>query len=384
MTKRIFQALLIATALAACQGSNTATPGGRTPGQSAAASTASAAASSAPTAAATASSGAPSGAVPTPTAEDTPQPTLAGSYAPPSISQPSAEPAVFPRTVTDDEGTTVTLEAQPERIVSLSPANTEIAFALGAGDRVVGGTDSDDYPAEAAALPDVVQGISVLTEQIVSLQPDLVLAGGNGFTPAADIQRLRDLHIPVLVLYPATISGVSDDITLVGEATGTDAAASEAVDAIEARVDEVLDAVGGMDAPRTFYEIGYGPDIYGPAPDSFIADMVSLAGGDPITTGDPAVFSIPLEKLVNDDPEIIVLGDAAYEPRVCPPDVAAREGWGSITAVTENAIYPVNDLVVTRPGPRIGEGLADLALAIHPDAQIAPSEFPGTELCSTP
>jgi iron complex transport system substrate-binding protein len=334
--------------------------------------------------AATAAASAGASAPASPIDEATPGPTLSGTFVPPSITRPSTEPAAFPRTVTDAEGTQVTLDAQPERIVSLSPGNTEIAFALGLGDSVVGGTDSDDYPPEAAALPDVVQGITVLTEQIVSLQPDLVLAGGNGITPAQDIDHLRSLDIPVLVLYPQTISAVSDDITLVGEATGADTAAADAVATIEARIDEVIDGVEGVDTPRTFYEIGYGPDIYGPAPDSFIADMVTLAGGDPVTTGDAASFSIPLEKLIKDDPQIIVLGDAAYEPRVCPADVAARDGWGSITAVTDNAIYPVNDLIVTRPGPRIGEGLADLALAIHPDAQITPSAFPGTELCSTP
>jgi iron complex transport system substrate-binding protein len=380
MNKRLLVTLVFTVAVAACSG--TATPSS----SDAPISHPSAAASSAATAAASATSAATSvaSAPASPTDEPTTAPTLSGSFTPPSKPPTSSEPAVFPRTVTDDEGTEVTLDAQPQRIVSLSPANTEITFALGAGERVVGGTDSDDYPAEAAALPDVVQGITVLTEQIVSLEPDLVLAGGNGFTPAADIQRLRDLKIPVLVLYPQTISAVSDDITLVGQALGEDAAATTAVDGIEARVDEVLDAVDGMDTPKTFYEIGYGPDIYGPAPDSFIADLVSLAGGDPVTTGDPASFSIPLEKLVDDDPQVIVLGDAAYEPRVCPPDVAAREGWGSITAVKDDAIFPVNDLIVTRPGPRIGEGLADLALAIHPDAQIQPSLFPGTELCSAP
>ena len=95
--------------------------------------------------------------------------------------------------------------------------------------------------------------------------------------------------------------------------------------------------------------------------------MVALAGGDPITTTDPSVFSIPLEELVTADPQVIVLGDAAYR-HVCPDAVAARPGWDDITAVTNGAIVPVNDTIVTRPGPRIGEGLAALALAIHPDA----------------
>ncbi len=94
------------------------------------------------------------------------------------------------------------VSAEPSRVVSLSPANTEIAFALGAGDRVVGGTDADDYPPDAAALPDVVSQTKVLTEQIVALRPDLILAGGNDLTPQADVDRLRSLGYPVVVVYP--------------------------------------------------------------------------------------------------------------------------------------------------------------------------------------
>jgi iron complex transport system substrate-binding protein len=107
--------------------------------------------------------------------------------------------------------------------------------------------------------------------------------------------------------------------------------------------------------------------------------MVTLAGGDPITTTDPAVFSIPLERLVSLDPKVIVLGDAAYG--VCPDSIASRPGWKSITAVKNGDVRPVNDTIVTRPGPRIGDGLAALALAIHPDAAIAPPADP-TVLCA--
>ena len=107
------------------------------------------------------------------------------------------------------------------------------------------------------------------------------------------------------------------------------------------------------------------PELYGVAPGSFAADMIERAGGEPITTGDPAVWSMPLERLVEADPEVILLGDAAYG--VCPDIVAAREGWGDMTAVKEGAIRPVNDIVVTRPGPRLAEGLASVARGIHPE-----------------
>ncbi|HEY7599065.1 MAG TPA: ABC transporter substrate-binding protein, partial [Candidatus Limnocylindrales bacterium] len=178
------------------------------------------------------------------------------------------------------------------------------------------------------------------------------------------------LGIPVLVLYAATFDGVLEDIQLVGRAVGAGEAASVLEYEMRLRQEEVTRAVAGSGRPRVFYQIGSQPEIYGPAPGSFVADMVSLAGGEPITTGDPAVFAMPLERLVDQDPQVIVLGDAQYG--VCPADVAARPGWGTISAVRDGAIVPVFDTIVTRPGPRLAEGLAALALAIHPEARIAP------------
>jgi iron complex transport system substrate-binding protein len=284
-----------------------------------------------------------------------------------------AQAETFPITITDDEGTEVTLEALPERIISLSPANTEIVFALGAGDRLVGGTAFDDYPAEAADLPDVATFQGVTMEQVVALEPDLVLAAGNFFTPPDDVTRMRELGYPVVVVYAPDVPAVLADIELIGTAIG----AADEAQAMTAEMSGQLDAVAAAAAeagstPRTFYQIGSEPEIYAPAPDSFVADMVALAGGQPITTSDPVVFSIPLEELVVADPEVIVVGDANYG--VCPADVAARPGWGDMTAVVEGDVRPVDDVPVTRPGPRLAEGLASLARAIHPELQLA--DFP--------
>jgi iron complex transport system substrate-binding protein len=296
-----------------------------------------------------------------------------------STAAPATSGAAFPLTLTDDDGTEVTLEARPERIISLSPAITETVFALGAGDRLVGGTDFDDYPAEAAALPDVATFSGVLMEQVLDLEPDLVLAAGNNFTPQADIERMRELGLTVLVTYAESVDDVLADMALIGRAIGADEAAGAVIGQMEERIEEVEGAVEAIDErPRVFYQIGSEPDIYAPAPNSFIADMVSIAGGEPITTTDPAVFSISVERLVDEDPEVIILGDAQYG--VCPEQVAARPGWDSMTAVREGAVRPVEDTLVTRPGPRLAEGLAALALAIHPDAGIsAPTE--ATAIC---
>ncbi|MDQ3448093.1 MAG: helical backbone metal receptor [Chloroflexota bacterium] len=285
-------------------------------------------------------------------------------------------------TLTDDEGTELTLEEPPERIISLSPANTEIVFALGAGGSLVGGTDFDDFPVEAADLPTVATFTGVLMEQVVDLDPDLVLAAGNDFTPDADIERMRELGFAVLVVYAETVDEVLADIELIGRAVGREAEATGITDGMRERIEEVTTATDASSAsggaPRVFYQIGSEPEIYGPAPGSFIADMVELAGGDPITTSDPSVFSIPVEQLVSADPEIIVVGDAAYG--VCPDQVAARPGWREMTAVADGAVRPIDDTIVTRPGPRLAEGLASLAVAIDPDLEL-PSPPPAVTFC---
>jgi iron complex transport system substrate-binding protein len=275
----------------------------------------------------------------------------------------------YPLTVVDDEGTEVTLEVHPERIISLSPSNTEIVFALGAGDRLVGGTDYDDYPPEAVELTDVATFNGVIMEQVVALEPDLVLAAGNYFTPPDDIAQMRELGYPVVVLYAPDVPTVMSDIELIGASIGEAEAAAAMTAELTAQMEAIAEAAAAAGStPRTFYELGAEPEIYAPAPESFLADMIVRAGGDPITTGDPAAWSIPLEELVVADPEVIVLGDANYG--TCPDTIAARAGWEGMTAVVNGDVRPVNDVPITRPGPRLAEGLASLARAIHPELEL--------------
>jgi iron complex transport system substrate-binding protein len=303
------------------------------------------------------------GATPAPSPTPPPPTVLPATQAP----TPSPTPAAFPLTVTDDEGTAVTLPARPERIVSLTPATTEILFAVGAGPRVVATTDFDDYPPEAVPLPDVATYQGVDVEKIVGLEADLVVAGGNGFNDPEALARLRSLSIPVLVVYAPDVATVLADVVLVATAAGEREAGVALATAMQAEIDAIAAAVAsaGAERPRVFYELDATKEIYGPADDSFLAEMIGLAGGEAITTGSPTVFSIPLETLLAADPEVIVLGDAAYG--VTAEQVAARPGWGVMTAVREGAIRPVDDVVVTRPGPRLAEGLRALALAIDPD-----------------
>jgi len=300
-----------------------------------------------------------------------PSPSAAASEAAASPS-PSPTPA-FPVTITDDEGTSVELAAEPKKIVSLTPATTEILFQLGAGDRVVATDDGSDYPQQATALPHVATFSSVDVEKVVALEPDLVVAGGLGFTPAESITKLRDLKVPVVVIYAPSVEGVLKDIELLGTATGTSADAESLTTAMRADMDAVASAVASQSPkPRVFYDVGYDDTtgaIYAPADDSFLAEMVTMAGGDVITTGDPNTYEIPIEKLIEKDPQLIILGtNPFYSPT--PDAVAKRRGWDAFTAVRNGDIRPVNDIEITRPGPRLPVGLRTLASAIWPDVTL--------------
>lgn len=297
-------------------------------------------------------------------------PTATAAPPSPTVAVSPTPAAAFPVTVTDDEGTAVEIAAEPEKIVSLTPANTEILFALGAGDRVVASDDGSDYPEEAVALPDVATFSSVDVEKVVALEPDLVVAGGLGFTPAEAITRLRGLDVPVLVVYAASVAGVYEDIELIGTATGTSDAATTLTADMKAEIGAISAAAAGAGTrPRVLYEVGYDDTtgaIYAPADASFVAEMVTLAGAETITTGNANTYEISLETLVSKDPQIIVLGtNPFYAPT--PEAVAKRSGWDAMTAVRNGDVRPVRDIEITRPGPRLPLGLRNLVAAIWPD-----------------
>lgn len=321
-----------------------------------------------------------------PGATPTIPPDATGSIQSPAVGTPSPTPAMFPITLTDDEGTKLELIEEPTKIVSLTPATTEILFALGAGDRIVGKVeDLSLYPPEAASIPDVATFGEVDVEKIVGLETDLVIAGGNSFNPPDKIAQLRSLKVPVLVLYAPDIETVFADIELTGAAIGNATGAKDLTASMRASFDQVGAATSALDKPRVFYELDATREIYTAADDSFLAKMIELAGGDPITTGSTTSFEIPLEKLVTADPEVILLGDAAYGATA--EAVAARPGWNVMTAVKDGAIRPVDDIIITRPGPRLVDGLRALAAAIHPDAAIpgaSPATSPTASASSAP
>ncbi|TET51528.1 MAG: cobalamin-binding protein [Anaerolineales bacterium] len=271
-------------------------------------------------------------------------------------------------TLTDDLGNTVQITAQVERIISLAPSNTEIAFALGLGDRLVGVSDWSDYPPEALEVQKVGTGTEANLELIVSLDPDLVLSIGGEPVPAINAQ-LRDLGITVLVLVADDLEGIYHDIELVGQAAGVEDEAEDLTDDMRARVSAVTEAVAAAgDQPLVFYEL----DATDPTrpwtvgAGSWHDDFITLVGGTNLA-GDLANswVQINAEEIVARDPDIIVLGDANWG--ITPESVAGRPGWDVIAAVQEGRVYGIDDNLISRQGPRVVDGIEALAKLIHPE-----------------
>jgi len=290
--------------------------------------------------------------------------------APSSTSTPLT--TTWPLEITDDHGRTVNIAETPERIVSLAPSITEILFALDLGDKVVGVTNYCDYPEELLDKIDAGEiqrvgapfpGFSL--ETIVDLEPDVVFAIGE--TTPDYVNDLVGLGIPTVILQPHDIAGILRDIELAGEITGKEVEAESLIDEMEAHLVAICTiTASATEEPSVFYEL----DASNPAlpwtagSGTFVDILITLAAGDNIASAVEGWTTFSLEKLIDCDPDMIILGDY---PWVSPEDVMAREGWETLSAVQNGLIYPINVDLVSRPGPRIFDGLEELAEIIHPE-----------------
>ncbi len=293
---------------------------------------------------------------------------LATPAPPTATTAPTATPVVI--SVTDGLGREVTLAAPATRIVSLAPSNTEALFALGVGDHLVGRDTYSDYPPEALDIENIGDPYaSVNTEGIVTLEPDLVLAGG--ITSPDTVQQLADLGLTVYSTRVNTgLDDIYTDLLDIGTLTGRATEAQALVDDLKSRVEAVTAKTSTVtERPVVFYELDATEPSkpWTPGPNTFMSQLIALAGG--VNAGDIAAdqyAQLSLEQLVTQDPAIIVLGSATYGGQT-PELVAQRAGWESIAAVENGAVYTFDDNLVSRPGPRVVEGLEALARLIHPD-----------------
>ncbi len=305
-------------------------------------------------------------ATPAPTALPTTAPTVAPTEA------PTAEPTVAPLTFTDGLGRSVTLAGPAQKIVSMAPSNTEILFAVGAGAQTIGRDDFSDYPEAAKALPSVGGSMGNYSlEQIAALQPDLVLAAEIN-TPE-QVKALEDLGLTVYYLKnPTTLDEMYTNLATVAALTGHDAEAAALVETLKARVTAVTTKVAlSSYTPAVFYEVDASDPAkpYSAGPGTFINTLISMANGVNMVTLagiSDAYPQVSLEQVVATPPDIIILGDSMWG--VSPEAVAQRPGWETIKAVVDGKVYAFDDNLVSRPGPRLVDGLEALALLLHPEA----------------
>jgi iron complex transport system substrate-binding protein len=309
-----------------------------------------------------------------PTVEATPLPLTqpAPTKPLPTSTQPSdPEPTATlePIIMRDGAGTQVRLLSPAQRVVSLAPSNTEIMFAVGAGAQLVARDSFSDYPPEAQALEsigDVYGGLNL--ELILSLQPDLVLAAA--ITPPEQVAALREAGLTVFVVgNPTSMEDLYTKLGEVAQLTGRSTEAAELVVSLQKRVSAVLEVLAGLEnRPHVFYELdGTEPNApWTAGPGSFIDLLIQMSGGENIAASlDGEWVQISLEALIEADPDLIILGDA-YWGGVTPEDVASRSGWDALSAVVEGKVLPFDDNLVSRPGPRLVDGLEQLARIFHP------------------
>lgn len=265
---------------------------------------------------------------------------------------------------TDDVGRRVSLAQPARRVVSLAPSATEILFAVGLDVEVVGVTTFCDYPPAARAKPKVGSSIQNL-EAIIGLKPDLVLAVKSDIVRPDILAKLNQLAIPLFILAPKTVEDILGHIGTVGRLVGHDREARAVVGKLAERVHAIRRRMVGIKPVRVFYVINTDP-LISVGSGSFIHQMLELAGGENIV----GRISIPypkvsLEDVLRRDPEVLLFPVGASEG--IPESEQQRwRKWTSLSAVAQNRLRQVKAELVNRPGPRVVEGIAALADAIHP------------------
>ncbi|MDD4751811.1 MAG: cobalamin-binding protein [Desulfitobacteriaceae bacterium] len=263
---------------------------------------------------------------------------------------------------TDSSGREVMIEKAPENIISLSPATTEILFSLGLGEKIVGNTDYCDYPEEAKQVDKIGGFENPNLELIIEKEPDIVFTAAGLQEEITD--KLEEVGIAVVCLDAETIEQVMDNIILTGTITGTDKKAGEIVRDMQERLDSVKAKVEGQPVPNVFFEVWDDP-LMTAGKGSFIDSLITLAGGKNIASDLNEEFAnYSLEQLLLADPEYYLLNNHAHSPA----EVKERNGYQEMSAIKNNRVYSIEDDLVTLPGPRIIEGLEEIAKLIHPEA----------------
>lgn len=279
------------------------------------------------------------------------------------------------QSLVDDDGYTTSLTAYPERIVSVAPSCTEILFAIGVGDKVVGVTDYCNYPYNFTTwiaegnMTSVGNFKDPNMEVITTLDPDLILASGG--VQEESVDTLRERGYKVLVLDPTTIAGILKNIELVGNATGKRAEATAFVNDITNRIETVENTVAGATKPKVYYEVYYYATaswtIGGLA---WQTEVIEKAGGINIFEDQQIdYYQYQVEALIDRNPDVIVLPGEGMGTGTAESveAVKTRPGWDTTNAVQNDRLHQINSDIIERSGSRLAEAIEQMAEFFHPE-----------------
>lgn len=265
--------------------------------------------------------------------------------------------------ITDLKGRQITFDKVPERIVSLSPANTEILYAVGAGNKVVGVTSFCDYPEEVANVEKIGTFEGPNLELIQKAKPDVVLAGG--YIQEDLIASLEQLNIPVVSTEATDFNSIFDSIALIGKVSGNDEKAAEVVKGMKDKIAEIQDKVKGKTPKSIFYVVWTDP-LTTAGSGTFINDVIKAAGGTNTAEKVQYWAKYSIEELVKDNPEYLISSKHATNEGVTADFYKESPLFKNLDSVKNNKIYLMSDdNIVSRPGPRIVQAIEEIAKVLH-------------------
>lgn len=267
---------------------------------------------------------------------------------------------VYPLEITDSYGNVVTIEKEPEKVVSCAPNLTEMMYDLEAGNKLVGRTDYCDYPEAVLDIESVGMIDNPDIEKIISLEPDVVIA--TTFSEEG-INTLKSAGIPVVVLHEESdVEGVYNMLSSLGKIINQNKEASNRVEEMKTTISEVQDKIKDLEKPTVYYVVGYGEyGDYTAGGDTFVAGLVELAGGDNIAK-DISGWNITLEELIESDPYIIIISEYMKDDFMNSPN------YCELSAVKEGRVYTIDVNMLERQGYRNSEAVLALAEIFYPEA----------------
>lgn len=303
-----------------------------------------------------------------PQTQQPPAPAKQTEASQPTDADQAVQQSVYPLTITDATGKTITIEKAPQRIVSTSPAETEILFALGLGEQVVGVSDYDDYPAEVKEKPKVGGVVKPNEEAILSQSPDLVIGGISMDKQVAE--KMRSLGLPMYITHPSSVEDIMNNILTMGKITNRQAQAEEIVAGMKADIAYVTEAVQNVkpeEMKKVYLEFAPGWTV---GKGEFMDELITIAKGVNIAADTQGWNQINEEKILQENPDVILYASGMTDEQTgkkLEQIIQSRSGWNTITAIKEEKLYGMDENMLSRPGPRITKGLIEVAKAIYPD-----------------